>query len=86
MSIKQIIRFNRIFFVANLAVFVGIAALFVFGATDLFQPSGTLEVNRIVLRGTSGVPTMVLQGDDENTLMTLNDSQGNVRLQLSTPI
>ncbi|MGE0198102.1 MAG: hypothetical protein AB7N99_00590 [Simkaniaceae bacterium] len=82
MSIKQIIRFNRIFFVANLAVFVGIAALFVFGATDLFQPSGTLEVNRIVLRGASGVPTMVLQGDDENTLMTLNDSQGNVRLQL----
>lgn len=83
MSIKQIIRFNRILFVANLAVFLGLAGFFIFGGSHLFERGGgTLEANRIVLRGESGVPTMILQGDDENTLMTLNDLNGNIRLQL----
>lgn len=83
MSIKQIIRFNRFLFAANLAVFLGLAGFFIFGMNSFFSgSSGTLEGNRLVLKGKSGVPTVILQGDDGNTLMTFNDEQGNVRLQL----
>ncbi|QVL57080.1 MAG: hypothetical protein KFB93_06780 [Simkaniaceae bacterium] len=82
MTIRQIIRFNRIFFLANLALFIGIIAFFAVGAPFLIHSGGSIEANRIILKGESGMPNMILQGDDENTLMTFNDSRGNIRLQL----
>ena len=82
MRIKQIIRFNRIFFIANLCLFIALIAFFAFVGPSLFNQDGTLEGKRIVLRGESGVPNVVIQGDDENTLLTLNDQSGRVRLQL----
>ncbi|NGX51694.1 MAG: hypothetical protein K1060chlam2_01567 [Chlamydiae bacterium] len=72
---------NRILFVANLVVLLG-SALFIFEVFPLSGTRGTIEARRIILRGESGVATMVLQGDDENILMTLNDQNGKVRLQL----
>ena len=82
MKLKQIIRFNRMFFIANLCVFIAMIGFFAWVGPQLFQTSGTLEASRIVLKGASGVPNIILQGDDENTLLTLNDREGNVRLQL----
>ncbi len=82
MKIRQIIRFNRIFFIANLCVFIAMIGFFAFVGPELFRSDGTLEANRIVLKGESGTPNIVLQGDDENILLTLNDGEGNVRLQL----
>ncbi|MCB1106617.1 MAG: hypothetical protein KDK76_00805 [Chlamydiia bacterium] len=82
MKIKQIIRFNRIFFIANLSVFIALIGFFAFVGPRLFNTGGTIEASRIVLMGESGVPNIILQGDDENTLMTFNDAAGNVRLQL----
>lgn len=82
MKIRQIIRFNRIFFIANLCVFIAMIGFFAFVGPELFRSDGTLEANRIVLKGESGIPNIVLQGDDENILLTLNDGEGNVRLQL----
>ena len=82
MKIRQIIRFNRIFFIANLCVFIAMIGFFAFIGPELFRSDGTLEANRIVLKGASGTPNIILQGDDENILLTLNDGEGNVRLQL----
>lgn len=81
MRIKQIIRFNRIFFIANLSLFVLMVASAIIVAPNLFQNTGVIEGTRLVLRGSSGNPNIILQGDDENTLMTLNDGEGNIRLQ-----
>ena len=82
MKIRQIIRFNRIFFIANLCVFIAMIGFFAYVGPNLFQSDGTLEARRIVLKGANGNPNIILQGDDENTLLTLNDREGNVRLQL----
>ena len=82
MTIRQIIRFNRIFFVANLVLFIVVIGFFAFGTSYFIQSGGSIEANRIVLKGKNGTPNIVLQGDDENTLMTFNDSNGNIRLQL----
>ncbi len=82
MRVKQIIRFNRIFFVANLVLFIAIISFFAFGSPYLIQSGGNIEANRIVLKGESGAANIILQGDDGNTLMAFNDAQGNIRLQL----
>jgi len=82
MSIRRIIRFNRLLLVVNLALIVAVFGLYIFGFSNHLGRGGTLEANRIVLRGESGAVTMVLQGDDGNTVMTMNDQNGNVRLQL----
>lgn len=82
MTIRQIIRFNRIFFLANLVLFIGIIGFFVLGAPFFIHSGGSIEANRLVLKGESGKPNIILQGDDENTVMTFNDSKGNIRLQL----
>ena len=82
MTFRQLFRFNRIFFFANLAVFVCVIGFFAFGAPFLISSHGTIEASRIILKGERGTPNLVLQGDDEHTLLTLNDSEGNVRLQL----
>ncbi len=82
MRIRQIIRFNRMFFIANLCVFIAMICFFAYVRPNLFQSDGTLEARRIVLKGTNGTPNIILQGDDENTLLTLNDVEGNPRLQL----
>ena len=82
MTFRQIVRFNRIFFVANLALFLGVILFFALGAPFLIRSEGTIEANRIILKGESGNPNVILQGDDEHTLMTFNDQDGNVRLQL----
>jgi len=81
-KIKQIIRYNRIFFFANLGLFAAMIAFFAFYGPNVFSLDGTLEAQRIVLKGSAGTPNMILQGDDENTLLTLNDGNGNVRVQL----
>ncbi len=78
MKIRQAIRLNRIFFITNLAILIGIASFFAFDGDS----SGTIEASRIILKGENGTPNIILQGDDENTLLTLNDAHGNVRLQL----
>lgn len=82
MTFRQIIRFNRIFFFANLVLFLGVILFFVLGAPFLIHSGGSIEANRIILKGESGTPNMILQGDDEHTLMTFNDKEGNIRLQL----
>lgn len=82
MTFKNIIRFNRIFFFSNLVLFIAIIGFFAFGAPFLIQSGGNIEASRIVLKGKSGAANIILQGDDGNTLMTFNDSKGNVRLQL----
>lgn len=81
MSLSRALRMNRILLVINvviLSLFIG----YVFWGADLGSTQDIIEAKRIVLRGANGVPSMVLQGDSDNTLMTLNDSEGNVRLQL----
>lgn len=82
MIFKRIIQFNRILFFANLALFIGMIAFFAIGTPFFIHSGGSIEANRIVLKGKSGTENIILQGDDENTLMTFNDSQGNIRLQL----
>lgn len=82
LKIKQIIRFNRILFIANFAVFIAIIGFFAFFAPQLFDNSGIIEGKRLVLRGDSGNANVVIQGNDQNVLMSFNDEQGNVRLQL----
>ena len=82
MTIRQIIQFNRIFFAANLVLFIAGIGFFIFGTFSFIQSGGSIEANRIVLKGKNGTPNIILQGDDENTLMTFNDSNGNIRLQL----
>lgn len=82
MTFRQIVRFNRIFFVLNFALFLGVTLFFALGAPFLIHSGGNIEATRIVLKGESGNPNVILQGDDEHTLMTFNDKEGNVRLQL----
>ena len=82
MSIRKIIYFNRILFVLNLLVLIGVSSLMIFGVFNYFNEGQILTAKRLVLKGESGNTTMVLQGDDENTLISLNDSNGNARLQI----
>lgn len=82
MSFKKIMRFNRIFFIANLVFFIGVIGFFILGAPFLIHSGGSIEANRILLKGKSGKPNIILQGDDENTVMIFNDQNGNTRLQL----
>jgi hypothetical protein len=82
MTFRKIFLFNRIFFILNVALFLGVILFFILGAPFLMHSGGTIEANRIVLKGESGIPNMVLQGDDGHTLMTFNDQEGNIRLQL----
>lgn len=81
MRIKQIIRFNRLFFIANVCFFAVVIAALVFAFPHLFHRRGILEGSRLILRGANGNPNIILQGDDENTVMILNDREGNIRLQ-----
>ena len=81
MSLARALKVNRFLMVANFALLICLVGIFAwnwFGGAS----GDTIEASRIVLRGESGAPSIILQGDDENTLMTLNDKEGNVRLQL----
>ncbi|WP_194848264.1 hypothetical protein [Candidatus Neptunochlamydia vexilliferae] len=69
---------NRIFFITNIVILIGMVSFFAFD----WDSSGTIEASRIILKGANGTPNIILQGNDENTLITLNDANGNVRLQL----
>jgi len=81
MSLARALKVNRFLMVANFALLI--CLLGIFGWSWFQAPSGdTLEASRIVLRGENGVPSIIMQGDAENTLLTLNDQEGNVRLQL----
>jgi hypothetical protein len=82
MNIRKIIRFNRIFFLLNLVLFIGVIGFFVLGAPFLIHSGESIEAKRILLKGKNGKPNIILQGDDENPVMIFNDSEGNIRLQL----
>jgi hypothetical protein len=81
MRFSRIIRFNRFLLVVNLLVLVLIGTFFALDCSKKGQ-GDILEARRIILRGENGIPSIILQGDDENTLMTLNDKNGQARLQL----
>lgn len=82
MTMRNMIRFNRILLIANLLLLIGLIGCFSFGSSFLMHPKGTIEARRLVLKGESGKSNIVLQGDDENIVMTFNDGEGNTRLQL----
>ncbi|MCB1067477.1 MAG: hypothetical protein KDK56_04765 [Simkania sp.] len=81
MTFARAIKVNRFLMIANFVLLI--CLLTVFG-WNMFHDSSseTLEASRIVLRGENGVPSIIMQGDAENTLLTLNDQEGNVRMQL----
>lgn len=80
-SFKKIFRLNQALFLINVVLLIVACGLF-----TLFFLSGgrsdVIDARRIVLRSEEGTPTVVLQGDKESTLLTLNDAQGQPRLQL----
>ena len=81
MSLSKVLKINRILMMINGC------ALFLIGTGIIFywnqnQGNKVIEANRIILRGSDGNPSIILQGNQENTLITLNDDKGNVRLQL----
>ncbi|MCB1085161.1 MAG: hypothetical protein KDK60_03570 [Chlamydiia bacterium] len=63
-------------------MFIFLIIFFVIATPHLFNSDGTLEAHRIVLKGERGTPNIILQGDDQHTLMTFHDAEGNVRLQM----
>lgn len=80
MSLAGSFRLNRFLMISNSFLLV---CLLIFG---VWQWKGllsdTIEASRIILRDKNGVPSIIMQGDGENTLLTLNDNEGNVRMQL----
>ncbi|MEM7174304.1 MAG: hypothetical protein AAF443_00035 [Chlamydiota bacterium] len=80
-SFKALFRLNQCLFFINIAVFITTCTALGFVFFGRFG-SDSIEARQIVLRSQSGVPTIVLQGDEAGTLLTLNDSAGNARLQL----
>lgn len=81
MSLARALKFNRILMVANFTLLILLLG-FLCWYYLTSDSKDVIEANRIILKGESGHPAIILQGDDENTLMTLNDINGNVRLQL----
>jgi len=80
MSLARTFRINRILLVTNCVLLVGVVSVSLWKGFS--STGGTIEANRIVLKGKSGAPHLVLQGDDAHPLMTFHDKEGNVRLQL----
>ena len=81
MSLARALKINRFLMVANFALLICLLGVFLWGWLQ-GSSADTLEANRLILKGESGIPSIIMQGDTENTLLTLNDQQGNVRLQL----
>ena len=81
MSLARVLKVNRFLMVTNFALLICLIGIFVWNWFLGFS-GDTLEASRIILRGENGIPSIIMQGDAENTLLTLNDQEGNVRLQL----
>ena len=81
MSLARTLKIYRLLMISNCALLVFLVGFMAWNFIE--EDSGdVIEARRIVLRGENGEPSMVLQGDEDNTLITLNDREGNVRLQL----
>lgn len=78
MSFARQFRWNQLLFIFNALIFVVLLGVVYLN----FRQQGVIEARRIILRGENGQPNLILQGDNEHTLITLNDKEGKVRLQL----
>ena len=78
MSLARSFKVNRYLMVANVTLMICLIGLLVWDWA-LGSNSETLEANRLVLKDEQGNPSIILQGDAKNTLITLNDQYGNVR-------
>ena len=67
MEYKKLLKWNRLLIIVNILILTGFTVTYF-----LDRRGDEIEARRIVLRGDSGVPSIILQGDDENTLITLN--------------
>ncbi len=81
MSLSKTLKINWVLMVINVFALLLISGFFIWNWNQN-QGGKTIEARRIILRGAHGNPSIILQGDQENTLITLNDDKGNIRLQL----